>query len=108
MISAFLAMPIALSDRSLLALGAPAGGTLTCFAPSTGMSLGPQRGRLLALGEGESERIEQRSSGRVVDRRRDDRDVHASCGVDAVVVDLREDQLLGDAERVVASAVPRG
>jgi hypothetical protein len=35
----------------------------------------------------------------------DDGDVHATGGVDLVVVDLREDQLLGDAERVVATAV---
>ena len=37
----------------------------------------------------------------------DDRDVHAPGRVDLVVVDLREDQLLGDAERVVAAAVER-
>src|SRR3546814_10363466 len=38
---------------------------------------------------------------------RHDRDVHPSRGIDRVVVDLREDQLLGHAERVVPSAVER-
>ena len=37
----------------------------------------------------------------------DDRDVHAADGVDLVVVDLGEDELLGDAERVVAATVER-
>ena len=35
----------------------------------------------------------------------DDGDVHAPGGVDLVVVDLGEDELLGDAEGVVAAAV---
>ena len=35
----------------------------------------------------------------------DDGDVHATGGVDGVVVDLGEDQLLGHAEGVVAVAV---
>src|SRR5205807_3687052 len=36
-----------------------------------------------------------------------DGDVHAPDGVDLVVVDLGEDQLLGDTERVVAAAIER-
>src|SRR5262245_47650721 len=57
--------------------------------------------------ERETEGIEQSPAARVVGRGRDDRDVHATGDVDAVVVDLREDQLLVDTERVVAPAVPR-
>src|SRR3954471_14583205 len=37
--------------------------------------------------------------------RRDDRDVHAPGDIDLVVVDLRKDELLGNAERVVAASV---
>src|SRR2546426_803462 len=43
----------------------------------------------------------------VVLGRRDERDIHPPDLLDLVVVDLREDDLLGDPERVVALAVER-
>src|SRR2546430_16524240 len=57
--------------------------------------------------EREAERGEQRPAFVVGARGRDDRDVHASDRIDAVVVDLGKDELLGDAERVVAAPVER-
>src|SRR5688500_1348268 len=57
------------------------------------------------LAEREAEGVEQRPTLVVGAGGRHERDVHAAGGVDLVVVDLREDQLLGDAERVVAVAV---
>src|SRR3954454_15113390 len=61
---------------------------------------------LLALpAEWKAEGIEQSPAFGVGTSGGHDRDVHAPRDVDAVVVDLREDQLLGDAERVVAAAV---
>src|SRR5215212_8459679 len=58
-------------------------------------------------GERHAERLEQRERLAVGLRRRGDRDVEAADGVDGVVVDLREDDLLADAHRVVAAAVER-
>src|SRR3954454_11999710 len=55
--------------------------------------------------EREAEGVEQRLAFGISARGGDDRDVHAAGGVDPVVIDLGEDQLLGDAERVVAAAV---
>src|SRR5215210_6248368 len=55
--------------------------------------------------EWEAERGEQRAALIVGAAGRHDRDVHAAHRVDLVVVDLGEDELLGDAERVVAAAV---
>src|SRR5690606_25926808 len=55
--------------------------------------------------EGEAERLEERTTFVVVLRRRDDGDVEASDAIDLVLVDLVEDRLLGDTERVVAAAV---
>ena len=59
---------------------------------------------LLAL-KREAERLEERKSILVVFSGGDERDVHTTGAVNLVVLDLREDQLLGDAERVVAAAV---
>src|SRR4051794_12917753 len=55
--------------------------------------------------EREAEGVEQRLAFGISASGGDDRDVHAAGGVDPVVIDLGEDQLLGDAERVVAAAV---
>src|SRR5882762_4170015 len=55
--------------------------------------------------EREAEGVEQRSTLGVRTGGGDDRDVHAPGSVDLVVVGLREDELLGDAERVVATPV---
>src|SRR5208283_5057884 len=57
--------------------------------------------------EREPEGVEQRPAFGIGAAGRHNRDVHASGGVDLVVVDLGEDQLLGDAEGVVAPAVER-
>src|SRR3954469_4291088 len=57
--------------------------------------------------EREAERIEQRARLDVVRRGRRDRDIEAADLVDAVVVDLRENDLLADADRVVAATVER-
>src|SRR4051794_1350504 len=57
--------------------------------------------------EGEAERAQQGAGFVVGAGAGADGDVHAPHGVDAVVIDLREDQLLGDAERVVAVPVER-
>src|SRR5690242_13813425 len=66
------------------------------------------RHALLPLtGEREAEGAEQSPSFVIGASGRDDGDVHATGGVDAVVVDLREDQLLGHAEGVVAVPVER-
>lgn len=62
---------------------------------------------LLAL-KREAERLEERKSILVVFSGGDERDVHTTGAVNLVVLDLREDQLLGDAERVVAAAVEAG
>src|SRR5918911_4309135 len=59
--------------------------------------------RLLA--ERHPERPQQRAALLVVAGRRDHRDVHSLDLLDLVVVDLGEDDLLADAERVVALAV---
>src|SRR6202000_2495616 len=55
--------------------------------------------------ERKTECVEQGPSLRVGARRRHDGDVHAAGRVDLVVVDLGEDQLLVDPERVVAAPV---
>src|SRR5438270_1397698 len=55
--------------------------------------------------EREPEGVEQGPTLRVGAGGGHDRDVHPAGGVDLVVVDLREDELLGDPERVVAPAV---
>src|SRR4051812_3212715 len=72
--------------------------------PSAALLAGPLH---LASREREAEGVEEGPSAGVVDRAGHDRDVHAPRHVDAVVVDLREDQLLVDPEGVVAPAVPR-
>src|SRR5262249_40427917 len=64
-------------------------------------------GLVAVSAERESEGVEQGSTLRVVAGGRDNGDVHAAGGVDLVVVDFREDQLLVDTERVVASPVER-
>ena len=62
---------------------------------------------LLVAAEREPERAQECAALVVGGARGDDGDVHPTDGVDLVVVDLREDQLLGDAEGVVAPAVER-
>src|SRR4029453_15615286 len=57
---------------------------------------------LVLSGEGHAEPLEQRPGALVVRGGGRDRDVQATDLVDRVVVDLREDDLLADAERVVA------
>src|SRR5450759_24252 len=57
--------------------------------------------------EREAQLLEQGLALFVASRRGDHGDSHAPELVDLVVVDLREDQLLGQAERVVAAAVER-
>src|SRR5581483_2228128 len=58
-------------------------------------------------GERQPERVQQGARLRVVHSGRRDRDVEAANLVDAVVVDLGEDDLLANAERVVATPVER-
>src|SRR6185295_15934203 len=58
--------------------------------------------------EREAERIEQCLALLVGGSSGDDGDVHATRCIDLVVVDLREHDLLGEAERVVATTVPAG
>src|SRR4029453_9010804 len=55
----------------------------------------------------EAERIEEGLALGIGAGGCDDRDVHAPRRVDLVVVDLREDELFGDSERVVPTAVER-
>src|SRR3954463_10562971 len=62
---------------------------------------------LLVAAERETEGAQQGAALVVGGARGDDGDVHPADGVDLVVIDLREDQLLGDAERVVTPAVER-
>src|SRR5581483_608277 len=57
--------------------------------------------------EREAERIQERARLDVVRRGRGDRDVEAADLIDAVVIDLGKDDLLADAERVIAAAVER-
>src|SRR5579875_143520 len=57
------------------------------------------------LPEGEPEGVEEGAPLGVVAGRGADRDVHPTCGIDAVVVDLGEDELLAQPEGVVAPAV---
>src|ERR1700716_3555014 len=64
--------------------------------------------RLSFTSEREAEGVEQGSSLGIGTGGGDDGDVHAPGGVDLVVVDLGEDELLGDAERVVAPTVEAG
>src|SRR5712664_293169 len=59
----------------------------------------------LSVLEGEAERRQQRPRLVVGFRRGGDGDVHAPQDVDLVVIDLREDDLLLEAEAVVAPAV---
>src|SRR4051794_29118039 len=58
--------------------------------------------------EREAERAEQRTAVVVGLGGRNDGDVHPAYRIDLVVVDLREDQLFGDTERVVAAPVELG
>src|SRR5215211_5259157 len=58
-------------------------------------------------GEREAEPAQQREALLVGRRRRRDRDVEAADGRDVVVVDLGEDDLLADTDRVVAAPVER-
>src|SRR6476659_1859408 len=62
---------------------------------------------LLVAAERESQCPQECAALVVGGARGDDGDVHPADGVDLVVIDLGEDQLLGDAERVVAPAVER-
>src|SRR5947199_1136147 len=62
---------------------------------------------LFVAAERETEGSQQRAALVVGGARGDDGDVHPADGVDLVVVDLGEDQLLGDAERVVPATVER-
>src|SRR5438552_10927154 len=59
------------------------------------------------LGEGHAKPAQERQPVLVRLRRGRDRDVEAANLLDVVVVDLREDDLLGDSEREVAAAVER-
>src|SRR5215210_5465439 len=61
--------------------------------------------RGVGTSEREAEGVEQSPTLGVGAGGRDDGDVHATNGVDLVVLDLREDQLLVDPEGVVAPAV---
>src|SRR5262249_51405135 len=61
----------------------------------------------LAPGKREPKRVQQGLPAGVVGGGGDDGDVHATRGIDTVVIDLGEDQLLVDPERVVAAPVPR-
>src|SRR5437660_6479528 len=60
-----------------------------------------------ALPEGHAHEPQQLTPFLVVLRGGDDRHVHAANLPDLVVVDLREDDLLGETHRVVAAAVER-
>src|SRR5579883_1988917 len=64
-----------------------------------------RRTGFLLLPEGEVESLEQSSALTVVLRRRRNRDVHAPDLIDLVVLDLGEDDLLLDAQAVVAATV---
>src|SRR5271169_4621806 len=65
-------------------------------------------GRLSSLlSEWESERPQERPSVIICASCRHDRDVHPADCVDAVVLNLGEDQLLGYSERVIAASVER-
>src|SRR6185369_5756131 len=61
----------------------------------------------LALPERHVHELQQFAAFFVVVRRRDDRHVHAAHLADLLDVDLREDDLLGEPDRVVAPAVER-
>src|SRR5688572_12096328 len=63
-----------------------------------GLTISPQR---------ELECLEQRAAGVVVASRRRDRDVEAADGIDLVEIDFRKNDLLFDAEVVIAAAVER-
>src|SRR5881409_51440 len=63
--------------------------------------------RLVVTAERHSKLAQQRERLVVLVRRRDEGDVHAVDLLDHVVVDLRKDHLLLDAERVVAASVER-
>src|SRR5215207_6980329 len=63
--------------------------------------------RVVDRAEGEPEGVQQGLAGGIVDRRGDDRDVHAAGDVDLVVIDLGEHGLVVEPERVVASSIPR-
>src|SRR6201996_3757079 len=58
-----------------------------------------------ALSERHAERLEQRARRVVVLRSRYDRDVHTLQLFDLRIVDLREDQLIAQSERVVPAAI---
>src|SRR5438874_7518384 len=64
--------------------------------------------RLSFASEREAEGVEQGSPLGIGTGGGDDGDVHAPGRVDLVVVDLGEDELLGDTERVVAASVEAG
>src|SRR5207248_10363081 len=66
-----------------------------------------ESGERLPGAEGEAESGEERARLVVGVARRAERDVHAPNGVDAVVVDLGDAQLLGDTEGGVSLAVER-
>src|SRR5918994_191699 len=68
---------------------------------------GLEAGRSPVAGEGHAESREERERLRVGLRVRRERHVEAAHLVDVVVVDLREDDLLPDAHRVVAAPVER-
>src|SRR5262249_62264292 len=61
----------------------------------------------VAVREGQPERAQQRQSLLVVLGARRDRHVEPADLLDVVVVDLRKDELLADAEREVAATVER-
>src|SRR6476660_4934936 len=75
--------------------------TWACAPPSPSVQSSPWS----VLLEREAELLQQRAPLLVVLRGGDDRDVHASRAVDAVLVDLVEHDLLGQPEGVVALAV---
>src|SRR4051794_17966953 len=68
---------------------------------------GLEAGRPALAGERHAEGVEQRERLRVGPRRRGERHVETAHLVDLVVIDLREDDLLADAHRVVAAPVER-
>src|SRR5439155_5384240 len=82
-------------------------GVCCCFWTRAFFAISSLPLALLVAAERESEGAQQSATLVVGGARGDDGDVHPADGVDLVVGDLREDQLLGDGEGVVAPAVER-
>ena len=95
--------------KSFFLVSKPAGRqALNCLQDSlAGHPYGQTKG-LVAVLEREAERGKQRKGVVVVAGGGDERDVHTTGAVDLIVLDLGENQLLGDAKRVVAATVEAG